>query len=108
MKTKKQQTYTNKQMEELQMKITEGFSDIIRNKYILISDYKNNIKRIKSKKKKEFNLLLKAIQDLNKTIKKLKSQEVFLLDEREASLKKQNLKLENIIKEIEGWKIKKE
>lgn len=44
----------------------------------------------KSKRKKEFRTLLNTIKDLNKTIKRLKAQEIFLnelLDKREAEIK---------------------
>lgn len=84
------ETYTRKQMKELQMKMTERNSNLIREKYIPIRDYERNFKMFESKKKKEFKILLKAMQDLNKTIRKLKEQEIFLnelIDERDEKIR---------------------
>lgn len=77
-------------MKELQMKMTERNSNLIREKYIPIRDYERNFKMFESKKKKEFKILLKAMQDLNKTIRKLKEQEIFLnelIDERDEKIR---------------------
>ena len=55
------------------------------------TDYNIWKKIIESKRKKEFKILLKAMQDMNKTISKLKKQEEFLnelLDKRENDFKR--------------------
>jgi len=100
------ETYTTKQMQDLQEKVNKRWNDEIKNKYILLTDYERNFKIFESKKKKEFRILLKAMQDLNKTIENLKEQEVFLndlIDERDRKIKKleiESKKVGEIIKEI--------
>ena len=83
--------YTEKQVEKFMNKNEKKWNDLIRSKYILISEHKTILKKVESKRKKEFNVLFKAIKDLNKTIKKLGKQEIFLnelLDNRELKIKR--------------------
>ena len=83
--------YTEKQMQKAINKNNQDWNDLIKKKYILFSDYKKIIKIIDSRRKKGFKVLLKGMQDLNKTIKKLEEQEMFLnnlLDDRELKIQK--------------------
>ena len=84
-------TYTEKQMQEFINKNNRDWNKLIVEKYILRSEYSVFVKIIESKQRKEFKVLLKAMQDLNKTIRKLKEQEIFLnnlLDIREHKIAK--------------------
>ncbi len=69
------------------------WNELILEKYIKRTDYANMVKILDSRRKKDVKILTKALQDLNKTIKKLRKQDIFLnelLDEREQEIR--NLK----------------
>ena len=49
-------------------KNNKDWNDLIRNKYILISEYKVILKKVESKRKKEFNVLFRAINSAKKLV----------------------------------------
>ena len=83
--------YTEKQVKKFIDRNDKNWNDLVKSKYVLISEQKILLKKLESKRKKDFYVLFRAIKDLNKTIKKLKEQEIFLnelLDNRESQIKK--------------------
>lgn len=90
--------YTDKQVQEFLNKNDTEWNKYIEDKYILISNHKIILNKLESRRKKEFRVLLRSIQNLNKIIKKLKSQEEFLnelLDKRELEIKELTMELKN-------------
>ena len=70
--------------------------------YISRTEHEEIVRKLKAKGRKKVKILTKAIQDLNRTSKKLKEQESFLneiLDKREFEIKELKVQLEN-------WKFK--
>ncbi len=97
-------TYTEKQMQEFIDKNNKDWNELIVKKYILRSEHKEFMKIIDSRRKKDFRILLRGIQDLNKTIKKLKEQEIFLnelLDNRESDLNNKNSKIKKAKEDLD-------
>ncbi len=96
--------YTEKQMQEFINKNNGDWNKLIVDKYILRSEHKTFTKIIDSGRKKDFKILLKGIQDLGKTIKKLKKQEIFLnelLDNREHNLNKKESQIEKAKEDLQ-------
>lgn len=66
------------------------WNEKIFNNYTHNSNYTQMVKILNSSKKRDIKTLIKAMQNLNKKIRKLKSQEIFLnelLDKREEEIK---------------------
>ena len=77
--------------------------------YISRTEHEEIVRKLKAKGRKKVKILTKAIQDLNRTSKKLKEQESFLneiLDKREFEIKELKVQLGNWKFKVKGEEVK--